>query len=54
VSAAERHEPRLKELGAEWDRRLSILNMPDAHKRLDAVLAAGGHMKRRLKAEPTY
>lgn len=39
LSPAERRELGLKELGAEWDRRLSILNKPDAHKRFDAVFA---------------
>jgi len=54
LSPAERRKLDLKELDAKWDRRLSVLNKPDAHKRLDAVLAAEGHMKRRPKAGPTY
>ena len=54
LSSAERRKLEFKELADEWDRRLAVLNMPDAHKRLDAVFAARGRMRRPPKAGPAY
>jgi len=54
AGSAERRKLEFKELADEWDRRLAVLNMPDAHKRLDAVFAARGRMRRPPKAGPAY
>jgi len=49
-----RRSPRA-DLEAEWDRRLAPLQAADAGKRLDAVMAAKGRVKRRRsKAGPTF
>jgi prevent-host-death family protein len=44
-----RRQASLAELTAEFDRRLAALKDPDAHKRLDAMMDAGGKTKRRPK-----
>lgn len=44
----------LKELSAEWDRRLAPLQEPDARARLEALLAAKGRAKTRSKAGPSF
>jgi PHD/YefM family antitoxin component YafN of YafNO toxin-antitoxin module len=43
-------EASLKELAAEFDRRLASLRRPDAHRKVDAVMDARGKTKRRPKA----
>lgn len=45
-----RRQASLAELTAEFDRRLAALKDPDAHKRVDAMMDAGGKTKRRPKA----
>lgn len=51
---AETNDPKrevsLAELSAEFDRRLAVLQSPDARGRVDAIMDARGKTKRRPKA----
>jgi hypothetical protein len=48
--AEERRQAALLQLKAEWDRKLAVLNEPDARDRVDALFDAGGRLKKRPKA----
>jgi hypothetical protein len=50
----ERRKKGSDTLAEEWNRRLSVLNEPGAHERLDVVIAARGRLKRRPKAGSSY
>jgi hypothetical protein len=45
--AEERRQAALKELRAEWDRRLACLNHPDAARRVEAMMDKCGRTKKR-------
>jgi hypothetical protein len=52
--AEERRESTLRELSAEWDRKLECLKHPDANERIKAIMHAQGRTKVRPKAGETY
>ena len=53
-SVEERRQASLRELSAEWDRKLKCLNDPDAHERIDAIFAARGRSKVRPRAGESF
>jgi len=53
-AAKKRHQATLAELSAEFDRRLAVLNAPDARARIEATLASRGRGIPRSKAGPSY
>lgn len=50
----QRWKAALKELSAEWDRRLAPLQEPDARARVEALFAAEGRAKTRSKAGTSF
>ena len=44
----------LKELSAEWDRRLASLQAPETAARVDAAFAAKGKVRNRSKAGESF
>ena len=53
-SIEERRQASLRELSAEWERKLKCLNDPDAQDRSEAIFAAGGRTKVRPKAGESF
>jgi hypothetical protein len=49
-----RRQVALRELEAEWDRKLACLNYPDAHDKVEAMFDAQGRTKKRPKAGETF
>lgn len=43
-----------RKLAAEWDRKLAVLQEPDARKRMDEVLASHGRFLPRPKAGSSF
>ena len=54
ASVEDRQKAALSELAAEFDRRLAVLNAPDARERIEAAMALRGRVKPRSKAGPSF
>jgi antitoxin (DNA-binding transcriptional repressor) of toxin-antitoxin stability system len=52
--AEERRQATLAELTAEFDQRLATLTAPDAHARMDAMMASRGRAMPRPKAGSSF
>ena len=52
--AAEGRQAALKQLEADWDRRLRHLKHPDFAKRVDAIMNARGRTKKRPIVGSSY